>query len=169
MCPGENAQQLPAACHNPFSSMETNLGFTPVMIQAVVGLVLALVLGAAIGFERQIRKQPAGLHTNALVCMGSAAYVLVALLVTQDSSPTRIAAQVVSGVGFICAGVIWHEGATTRGLNTAATIWCTAAVGVLAGLNFPLLAVVAAALLLAANITLHWVVHHYFDDVPAQK
>jgi len=135
-------------------------------MQALVGLILALLLGAAIGLERQIHKQPAGLHTNALVCMGSAAYVLVSLLVTQDSSPTRIAAQVVSGVGFICAGVIWHEGATTRGLNTAATIWCSAAVGILAGLNFHLMAILAAAVLLVANITLHWVVHHYFEDVP---
>ena len=149
--------------------MENSLGFTPVIVQALAGLILALVLGAAIGFERQIHKQPAGLHTNALVCMGSAAYVLVSLLITQDSSPTRIAAQVVSGVGFICAGVIWHEGATTRGLNTAATIWCTAAVGILAGLNFPLMAIVAAGLLLGANIVLHWIVHHYFEDTPAQK
>lgn len=146
--------------------MDINLSFTPAIMQALLGLILALLLGAAIGFERQIRKQPAGLHTNALVCMGSAAYVLVALLVTQDSSPTRIAAQVVSGVGFMCAGVIWHEGPTIRGLNTAATIWCTAAIGVLAGLNFPLMAIMAAAVLLVANIALHWVEHRYFENLP---
>ena len=145
--------------------METCCSITPAIMQALAGLLLALVLGAAIGFERQFRKQPAGLHTNALVCMGSAAYVVVALLVVDESSPTRIAAQVVSGVGFICAGVIWHEGATTRGLNTAATIWCTAAVGILAGLNFSLMAIAAAALLIIANITLHWIEHRYFDDV----
>ena len=144
--------------------METNFSFTPVIMQALVALVLALVLGAAIGFERQLHNQPSGMHTNALVCMGSAAYVLVALLGIQDSSPTRVAAQVVSGVGFICAGVIWHEGATPRGLSTAATIWCTAAVGVLAGLNFSLMAIVAAALLLGANIVLHWIDHRYFDS-----
>jgi len=145
--------------------METCCSITPAIMQALAGLLLALVLGAAIGFERQFRKQPAGLHTNALVCMGSAAYVVVALLVVDESSPTRIAAQVVSGVGFICAGVIWHEGATTRGLNTAATIWCTAAVGILAGLNFSLMAIAAAALLIIANVTLHWIEHRYFDDV----
>ena len=149
--------------------MEFNLSLTPVIFQALVGLILALLLGVAIGFERQIRKQPAGLHTNALVCMGSAAYVLVALLVTQDSSPTRIAAQVVSGVGFICAGVIWHEGPTIRGLNTAATIWCTAAIGILAGLNFYLMAILATAVLLFANIALHWVEHRYFEDSPPRK
>ena len=149
--------------------MEINFSLTPVIMQALIGLVLALLLGAAIGFERQLRKQPAGLHTNALVCMGSAAYVLVALLVTQDSSPTRIAAQVVSGVGFMCAGVIWHEGPTIRGLNTAATIWCTAAIGVLAGLNFPLMAILAAAVLLVANIVLHWIEHRFFESPPPRN
>lgn len=149
--------------------MEINLSLTPVIMQALLGLILALMLGTAIGLERQIRKQPAGLHTNALVCMGSAAYVLVALLVTQDSSPTRIAAQVVSGVGFMCAGVIWHEGPTIRGLNTAATIWCTAAVGILAGLNFHLMAILAAAVLIIANLALHWVEHRFFESEPTHK
>ena len=149
--------------------MELNLSLTPSIMQALVGVILALLLGTAIGFERQIRKQPAGLHTNALVCMGSAAYVLVALLVTQDSSPTRIAAQVVSGVGFMCAGVIWHEGPTIRGLNTAATIWCTAAVGILAGLNFHLMAILAATVLIVANITLHWIEHRFFEDGALRK
>ena len=131
--------------------------------QSVFNLALALLLGTAIGLERQLRKHPAGLHTNALVCMGSAAYVLVALLITQDSSPTRIASQVVTGVGFMCAGVIWHQGATVRGLNTAATVWCTAAVGILAGLNFTLMAIFAAGMLLAANIMLHWIEHRFFE------
>ena len=137
---------------------------TPAVIQALGALILALLLGAVIGLERQLRHHPAGLHTNALVCMGSATYVLVALLVTQDSSPLRIAAQVVSGVGFICAGVVWHEGATVRGLNTAATIWCTAAVGILAGLNFYLMAILATVVLLAANIALHWIEHRFFGE-----
>lgn len=149
--------------------MEVNLSLTPAIIQALVGLILALLLGAAIGFERQIREQPAGLHTNALVCLGSAAYVLVAQLVPGESSPTRIAAQVVSGVGFICAGVIWHEGATTRGLNTAATIWCTAAVGILSGLSFHFVAILAAVVLLIANIALHWLTHRYFEDSSPRK
>ena len=74
----------------------------------------------------------------------------------------RIAGQVVTGVGFICAGVIWHEGATVRGLNTAATLWCTAAVGILAGLNYTLMAILTAALLLIANILLHWAEHRFF-------
>ena len=137
---------------------------TPIMAQSVINLLLALLLGTIIGLERQMRKHPAGLHTNALVCLGSAAYVLVSLLNTQNADLTRVAGQVVTGVGFMCAGVIWHEGATVRGLNTAATVWCTAAVGILAGLNFPLLAAIAAAVLLLANIVLHWIEHRYFED-----
>ena len=72
---------------------------TPIVTQSIFNLVLALMLGVAIGLERQFHKHAAGLHTNALVCMGSAAYTLVALLITRDSSPTRIAGQVVAGVG----------------------------------------------------------------------
>jgi putative Mg2+ transporter-C (MgtC) family protein len=63
--------------------------------------------------------------------------------------------------------VIWHEGPTVRGLNTAATIWCTAAIGILAGLNFPLMAVLATAVLLVANVILHWLEHRVFGDAPA--
>ena len=133
------------------------------MTQSIINLVLALMLGITIGLERQLRKQPAGLHTNALVCLGSAAYVLVSLLATQNVDPTRIAGQVVTGVGFMCAGVIWHEGVTIRGLNTAATLWCTAAIGILAGLNYPLMAIIAGLILLGANIILHWIEHRYFE------
>lgn len=133
------------------------------MTQSIINLMLALMLGIIIGLERQLRKQPAGLHTNALVCLGSAAYVLVSLLATQNVDPTRIAGQVVTGVGFMCAGVIWHEGVTIRGLNTAATLWCSAAIGILAGLNYPLMAIIAALILLGANIILHWIEHRYFE------
>ena len=136
---------------------------TPIMTQSIINLMLALMLGIIIGLERQLRKQPAGLHTNALVCLGSAAYVLVSLLATQNVDPTRIAGQVVTGVGFMCAGVIWHEGVTIRGLNTAATLWCSAAIGILAGLNYPLMAIIAALILLGANIILHWIEHRYFE------
>ena len=136
---------------------------TPIMTQSIINLMLALMLGITIGLERQLRKQPAGLHTNALVCLGSAAYVLVSLLATQNVDPTRIAGQVVTGIGFMCAGVIWHEGVTIRGLNTAATLWCSAAIGILAGLNYPLMAIIAALILLGANIILHWIEHRYFE------
>jgi len=138
------------------------LSESPNIVPLLFNLLLALALGIVVGAERQYRKHPAGLHTNALVCLGSAAYVLVALLVTDSTSTARIAGQVVTGVGFMCAGVIWHEGPTVRGLNTAATIWCMAAVGILAGLGHALLACAAATILLLANVMLHWVEHRFF-------
>src|SRR5258708_3787098 len=99
------------------------------------GLVVAVVLGALIGLERQLRKHPAGLHTNALVALGAAAYVIAGVLIGDNTGPARVAGQVVTGVGFLCAGLIWHEGGTVRGINTAATVWCSCAVGVLSGLG----------------------------------
>ncbi len=104
--------------------------------QAAVNLAAALLLGAAIGFERQWRNRLAGLRTNTLVALGAAGFVIFEGLFPGDSSPTRMAAQVVSGIGFLGAGIIFREGFNVRGLNTAATLWCSAAVGVLAGGGF---------------------------------
>src|SRR6516165_4844399 len=103
--------------------------------QAALDLGVAVSLGAAIGFERQWRNRLAGLRTNALVALGSATFVVFEALMP-DASPTRVAAQVVSGIGFIGAGLIFREGLSVRGLNTAATLWCSAAIGVLAGAGF---------------------------------
>src|SRR5262245_64787831 len=101
-----------------------------------VRLTLGALLGAAIGLERQVRQRLAGLRTNALVSIGAAAFVALAAMTPEESSPTRVAAQVVSGIGFLGAGVIFREGLSVRGLNTAATLWCSAAVGILAGMGF---------------------------------
>jgi putative Mg2+ transporter-C (MgtC) family protein len=87
--------------------------------------------GALIGIERQWQARRAGLRTNALVATGATLFVLYAVI-TPDSSPTRVASYVVSGVGFLGGGVILREGFNVHGLNTAATLWCSAAVGVLA-------------------------------------
>lgn len=125
----------------------------------VIGLVAALVFGALIGLERQMRRHPAGLHTNALVCLGSAAYVAAAVLVGDATAPARVAGQVVTGVGFLCAGVIIHQGVTVRGINTAATVWCASAVGVLAGLGLILWAAAVTLLIVIANVVLHYVAH----------
>ncbi|GIG59158.1 membrane protein [Longispora fulva] len=91
----------------------------------------ALGLGIAIGLERQWRSRSAGLRTTALVSTGAAMFVLMSVLTDREASPTRVAAQVVSGIGFLGAGVIIREGGSLRGINTAATIWCAAAVGCL--------------------------------------
>jgi putative Mg2+ transporter-C (MgtC) family protein len=120
-------------------------------------LLLALGLGAIVGLERRLRGHPAGIHTNALVSLGSAAFVIAGL--TLGGEISRVAAQVVTGSGFICAGVILHRGTDVRGLNTAATLWCTSAMGVLTGVNRPLLACMVASATLATNIALHYVEH----------
>lgn len=114
----------------------------------------ALALGALVGVERQWRARMAGLRTNALVAVGSALFVLLAVNTVDEISPTRIAAQVVSGIGFLGAGVILRDGINVRGINTAATIWCAAAVGVLAGSGLYLGALMGAATIVAANVLL---------------
>lgn len=122
--------------------------------QSAANLGAALALGAAIGFERQWRQRLAGLRTNTLVALGSAGFVVFSQLVPGEMSPTRVAAQVVSGIGFLGAGVIFKEGLNVRGLNTAATLWCSAAVGVLAGLGAAAHAALLALLVVAVNLLL---------------
>src|SRR5579859_5068439 len=114
-------------------------------------LLLALGLGAAIGFERQCRGHEAGLKTNALVAAGSAMFVMMASYFTE---PDRIVAQIMPGIGFLGAGMIMRDGLHVRGLNTAATLWCSASIGTLAGSGHVGVASIGAAVILAANILL---------------
>jgi len=111
----------------------------------------ALLCGMVIGVERQWRQRTAGLRTYTLVAVGSALFVMLATLTPGDSSPTRIAGQIVTGIGFLGAGVIMRSGLTVRGLNTAGTIWCSSAVGTLAGSGYYWAALAGAALVLAIN------------------
>jgi putative Mg2+ transporter-C (MgtC) family protein len=122
--------------------------------RVALNLVVALCLGAAIGFERQWRQRMAGLRTNTLVALGAASFVTFAHLFPGEASPTRVAAQVVSGIGFLGAGIIFREGLNVRGLNTAATLWCAAAVGLLAGAGAHVPATLAAVLIVAVNLLL---------------
>jgi putative Mg2+ transporter-C (MgtC) family protein len=121
--------------------------------QSAQQLGLALLLGCAIGFERQWNQKMAGLRTNALVALGSAGFVVFSGLVG-EGDPTRVAAQVVSGIGFLGAGVILREGINVHGLNTAATLWCSAMVGTIAGAGYAGPAVLAAAFVIATNLFL---------------
>jgi putative Mg2+ transporter-C (MgtC) family protein len=107
--------------------------------------------GALIGIERQWQARRAGLRTNALVATGATLFVLYAV-VTNDSSPTRVASYVVSGVGFLGGGVILREGFNVHGLNTAATLWCSAAVGVLAAGGHFLFALIATGAILGIHL-----------------
>jgi putative Mg2+ transporter-C (MgtC) family protein len=124
----------------------------------LLNVAVALALGIAIGLERQWRQHPAGLRTNALVALGSALFVALSFLVNQESSPTRVAAQVVSGLGFLGGGVILREGVNVRGLNTAATLWCSGAVGTMAGAGFLFEATVGTVAVLVINLWLRPVV-----------
>jgi putative Mg2+ transporter-C (MgtC) family protein len=115
-------------------------------------------LSSLIGFERQWRNRLAGLRTNTLVALGAASFVIFEALVPGEASPSRVAAQVVSGIGFLGAGLIFREGLSVRGLNTAATIWCSAAVGVLAGGGFLAYAALATGFVLFVNLLLRPIV-----------
>lgn len=124
-------------------------------------LLLAMMLGTCVGAERQWRQRSAGLRTNTLVCFGAAAFVDLGLTVAPGT--TQVIAYVVSGVGFLGAGAIMKDGANVRGLNTAATLWCSAAVGACAGAGEMLDAVFVTILLIAINSVLR-PLSHYIDQ-----
>lgn len=117
-------------------------------------LATGVACGALIGVERQGRARMAGLRTNALVAVGATLFVLYSEAVGDAGSPTRVASYVVSGIGFLGGGVILREGGGVRGLNTAATLWCSAAVGVLAASGRLALCLVGTATVLAVHLML---------------
>ncbi|MDQ1847967.1 MgtC/SapB family protein [Gemmobacter fulvus] len=121
---------------------------------AAINMFVALGCGALIGSERQVRQRMAGLRTNALVALGAAAFVTFSTLYPNEVSPTRVAAQVVSGIGFLGAGIIFRDGFNVHGLNTAATLWCSAAVGLMAGGGFWPFALVLTACVVFVNLGL---------------
>ncbi|MBV8392969.1 MAG: MgtC/SapB family protein [Alphaproteobacteria bacterium] len=120
---------------------------------AALRLAVALLLGSLIGFERQWNQKMAGLRTNALVALGACGFVIFSVFVGQGD-PTRVAAQVVTGIGFLGAGVILREGINVHGLNTAATLWCSAMVGTFAGAGYLLPSLVAAVFVVGTNLFL---------------
>ena len=132
-------------------------------LELVIRLGSALVLGSIIGAERQWRQRTAGLRTYSLVSIGAALFVSLAPL-TGVREESRIAAQVISGVGFLGAGVLMRTGLSVHGLNTASTIWCSAAVGVLAGSGLYAAASLGTSFVLIINIFLRpladWIGRH---------
>lgn len=109
----------------------------------------AAVCGGLIGIERELKNKPAGFRTNILICLGSAIYMSVGLLIPGDYvDPTRIAAQVVTGIGFLGAGCIIQSGNNVRGLTSAATIWVVAAIGIVSGAGYPALALIASVIVI---------------------
>lgn len=124
-----------------------------ILVPFLVRCGTAAFCGALVGLERELMGKPAGFRTNILICLGSAMYMAVGLLIVgaggqTSSDPARIAAQVVTGIGFIGAGAIIQERGRVTGLTTAATIWVVAAIGIVAGAGFPVLALISSAMVL---------------------
>jgi putative Mg2+ transporter-C (MgtC) family protein len=134
--------------------------------QILVHLIVALLAGSIIGIERTVQARPAGFRTHALVCLASSLLMLATLYQdlwlpedaadTFRSDPTRMGQGIMTGIGFLGAGVIFREGITVRGLTTAASIWVTAAIGIMIGIGFYLPAAAATLLTLAALTFFRW-------------
>ncbi|WP_242111665.1 MgtC/SapB family protein [Luteimonas aquatica] len=123
-------------------------------LDTALGLAAAFVLGTLIGAERQYRQRTAGLRTNVLVAVGAAAFVDLAMRIAGTVEAVRVIAYVVSGIGFLGAGVIMKEGMNVRGLNTAATLWCSAAVGCCTGADMLAEGVLLTVFVIAGNTLL---------------
>ncbi len=123
-------------------------------MEIILKLVLAAVLGGLIGFERQIHKKPAGLRTHTLVCIGAALFTIISTSSVDPSSVSRIAAGLVTGIGFLAAGLIFREEDKVRGLTTAAELWVLAAIGISVGIGFYYAAIVATIIVLIILVPL---------------
>jgi putative Mg2+ transporter-C (MgtC) family protein len=136
-------------------------------LEMVFRIVAALVAGGLIGLERSHRGRPAGFRTHALVCLASSLLMLVTVYelhwFPRDSAarviidPTRMAQGIMTGIGFVGAGAIIKEGFTVRGLTTAASIWITAAIGILTGIGFYFAALIGTVLALGTLSTFRWI------------
>jgi putative Mg2+ transporter-C (MgtC) family protein len=147
--------------------------------EVLARLALAAVLGAAIGFERELREREAGLRTHLLVCLGSALFTIVSAYGFHEfltsggtvvrTDPTRIAAQIVTGIGFLGAGAIIRQGISVRGLTTAATLWVAAAIGMAAGAGYYSGAVLGTVLTLAALGPLRLLAYPIFERIRPEE
>ena len=117
-----------------------------------------MVAGLLIGLERQIHHKSAGTRTNALVSMGSAVFVMISLQITEDrgGDATRIIGQIVTGIGFLGAGVILHQGINVQGLTTAATIWCSSGIGCLSAAGYYAEVAVCVVAVILVNVLFRW-------------
>ena len=128
---------------------------TQLETELALRLLVALVLGAIIGLEREYHRHPAGLRTMAMVSVGSCLFTLLGTaLGNKNTDPTRIAAQVVTGVGFLGAGAILRQGRNIHGLTTAASIWVVAAIGMAVGFGLYLLPTICTLLVVVALLTI---------------
>ncbi len=125
-------------------------------IEVLIKLLSATIFGAIIGWERRIRE--AGPRTFILICVGATLFTVISVKVAGDSNdPGRVVAQIVTGIGFIGAGVIWREQKGVHGLTTAATIWATAALGILVGLGMWEIAFYTTLVIFGVLIVKKWI------------
>ncbi len=125
------------------------------ILSSIFRMLLALVLGFAIGFERKMRFKEAGVRTHTIVCVGSCLYMVISIFAFQKADAARVAAQIVSGIGFIGAGMIFYHKEVVHGLTTAAGIWATAAIGMAVGGGLYVVAIVAAAIIILIQCIMH--------------
>jgi putative Mg2+ transporter-C (MgtC) family protein len=147
------------------ASMETYHDFIRMLPTFILRGGFAILCGSMIGIERERRGKPAGFRTNTLICVGSTLYMLVSEFIIQQVGisgidPTRIAAQVVTGIGFLGAGTIIQARGTIMGLTTAAGIWVVAAIGLIIGAGFPWIGLVCTFMVLATLTVLHKIEPH---------
>jgi putative Mg2+ transporter-C (MgtC) family protein len=120
-------------------------------VEMVLRLLLAVVLGGIVGWERQMARKPAGLRTHLLVCIGAALFTLASIYGFEGGDPARVAAGIVAGIGFLGAGTIIRSGeGILVGLTTASSIWAVAAIGMVAGTGLYILAAVGTVVMLIA-------------------
>lgn len=131
------------------------LAFGHVGFSEVISLFIAVVLGGAIGLEREINGKPAGLRTNMIICLGAAAFTIIAMDVAKDTDgATRVIQGIVTGVGFLGAGALIHAGGDVQGLTTAASIWLVTSIGVACGAGMYIIATAVTGLALVALLGL---------------
>jgi putative Mg2+ transporter-C (MgtC) family protein len=131
--------------------------------EIILRLCLATLLGGFIGLERESHRRPAGFRTHILVCIGSALVMLISIYAFSGTNrdPARLAAQVVSGIGFLGAGTIMREGSTIKGLTTAASLWVVSGIGLAAGSGFYLAAIFATGLVVLTLVFLDNIEHKF--------
>ena len=133
-------------------------------LEIVFKLILAAFLGGLIGYERQIHKKPAGLRTHTLICIGATLFTIVSISFVGASDPSRIASGIVTGIGFLAAGLIFRAEDHVRGLTTATELWVLAAIGIAIGIGFYYVAIVTTIIVLVILVPMK-----YFEEKTMKK
>lgn len=150
----------------PLTPFETPAQLHAVLVPFLIRCGAAALCGGVIGIERELKGKPAGFRTNILICVGACMYTLVGVFLLEggdSGGASRVAAQVVTGIGFLGAGSILRSGGHVTGLTSAATIWVVAAIGLISGAGFPVVALVAAIMVVGTLVVLRGVESRYLD------